>query len=230
MAMESTFDATPDDARPRAGALPRDDARFDRDVFYVTQNFLALGKSKYFVQDEAGNELFYVERPTMRLFGRRANVTIYDNEKSMQPVLLLQQERRIEWPSRDYTLVDPNDGGRKIGRFSRNNFRSLLRRRWRIEDAGGVEVAAAVEDSVGMAFIRRIVDWIPFVDIAGMLIKTDFHLFSVDGDRQAKVGEFNRKLGIKDKYLLDLREDRDRRFDRRIAVALGILLDTAEAR
>jgi len=40
----------------------------------------------------------------------------------------------------------------------------------------------------------------------------------------------NRKFTILDRYVLDLTVDKEHRLDRRIALALGILLDTGERR
>ena len=43
-------------------------------------------------------------------------------------------------------------------------------------------------------------------------------------------GEFNRKFTLFDRYVLDLSADADRTFDRRIALAVGVMLDTGERR
>jgi hypothetical protein len=43
-------------------------------------------------------------------------------------------------------------------------------------------------------------------------------------------GEFNRKLSLRDKYVLDLSVDEDKIFDRKVCLALGVLLDTGERR
>jgi len=43
-------------------------------------------------------------------------------------------------------------------------------------------------------------------------------------------GQFNRRMTVLDKYVLDLTFDPGRTLDRRIAVALGIMLDTGEYR
>jgi hypothetical protein len=43
-------------------------------------------------------------------------------------------------------------------------------------------------------------------------------------------GEFNRKFTLLDRYVLDLSLDPDRTFDRRFALALGVMLDTGERR
>ena len=50
------------------------------------------------------------------------------------------------------------------------------------------------------------------------------------GEVEAMRGEFNRNFTIFDRYVLDLTRDRPRTIDRRLAVALGVLLDTGEHR
>ena len=49
-------------------------------------------------------------------------------------------------------------------------------------------------------------------------------------DGTTELGRFNRKLTLFDKYVLDMTSDGARTLDRRIAVALGVLLDTGERR
>jgi hypothetical protein len=44
------------------------------------------------------------------------------------------------------------------------------------------------------------------------------------------VGEFNRKFTLLDRYVLDLSRDEERALDRRVAVAMGVMLDTGERR
>lgn len=203
-------------------------AKFDRDVFLVNQKHLALGKSKYFVYGESGEELFYVERPTMRLFGRRADITFFEDDRGGEPILTLKQDHGYEFRRREYTLVDAS--GNVIAHLRRDNIKALFRRAWTIEDADGNLIARALEDSAFMSVVRRVVDWIPFVSVLGLVIKTDFHILAQQAAGETKIGSFDRKIGIGDKYVLNLREDASRSFDRRIGVALGILLDTAEAR
>jgi uncharacterized protein YxjI len=202
--------------------------KLDRDVFLVNQKHLTLGKSKYFVYGESGEQLFYVERPVMRLFGRRADITFFDDESGGEPVLTLKQNHGYEFLRREYTLVDA--AGTEIAHLRRDNIKALFRRAWTIENANGEHLARALEDSAFMSVVRRVVDWIPFVALLGFVIKTDFHILARSGTGEAKIGSFDRKIGLGDKYVLNLREDIGRVLDRRIAVALGILLDTAEAR
>jgi len=60
------------------------------------------------------------------------------------------------------------------------------------------------------------------------LLRTNF-IFQRPGSDKV-IGEFRRKMTILDRYVLDLTADRTRAFDRRIAVALGVMLDTGERR
>lgn len=203
---------------------------FERDVYLVNQKHMAWGKSKYFVYDDAGTPLFYVERPTMRLFGRKAPITIFEDEAGKTPMLIAQQDHNWEFRRREYTLVEAGSN-EVLGHLRRDNLRSLFKRAWTIEDAEGHLIATAREDSTFLAFARRIIDFIPYVGILGFaLLKTDFHIFRVNEQGERKVGSFDRKMGLLDKYVLNLREDPERTLDRRIAVTLGVLLDTAEAR
>ena len=94
----------------------------------------------------------------------------------------------------------------------------MLRRTWVIRDAAGQEIAQAREDSWAKALFRRFLS---------DLMRTDFEILLADGSR---IGVLHRKFTIADKYVLDLTGDPLRRLDRRIAVGLAILLDTAEGR
>ena len=60
------------------------------------------------------------------------------------------------------------------------------------------------------------------------LLRTNF--IFVTTDEETVFGEFNRSFTVLDRYVLDLSADPDRNFDRRIALAMGVLLDTAEGR
>ena len=52
---------------------------------------------------------------------------------------------------------------------------------------------------------------------------------AADYDRKV-IGEFNRKFTLLDRYVLDMSQDQGHVLDRRLTVALGVLLDTGERR
>jgi len=80
----------------------------------------------------------------------------------------------------------------------------------------------ALQDSIVLALLRRILG--PFFGF----LRTNFVF--VRGTDAEVFGELNRKFTLLDRYVLDLSADTARAFDRRVAVALGIMLDTGERR
>ena len=192
----------------------------------MNQRRLSL-KEKYYVYDEDDNELFYVERP-FRFFGRRA-ITVFEDDSKQKSVLFISQDHYWEIFHRNYTVADVD--GQVIAKLSRDNLGSLFRRSWDIMDPNGVSIARAREDSAILGALRRIIDLIPFVGLAGGIIKTDFDfLRRGSSGNEEKIGSFDRRISLFDKYVLDLSQDPEQQLDRRTALAVGILLDTAEKR
>jgi uncharacterized protein YxjI len=204
-----------------------DSTKLHRDTFMVKQKHRSWMTSKYYVFDDAGTPLFYVERQKLL---RKANIVIYDDDTKGRALLTIRQEHGYAALRRVYTLIDELSGEHVAG-FDRDNIRSWLRRAWTIADRDGKPIAGAREDTAVIAAFRRILEFVPFVSIVVGLVRTNFHLHVVDdAGVEQQVGTFNRKLSFGDKYKLDLTADPDRRLDRRIALATGILLDTGEAR
>jgi uncharacterized protein YxjI len=200
---------------------------YERDVFLVNQKMRAFGKSKFCIYDDRQQPLFYAERG-VQIIPQRRDITVYADESATQHLLTLRQEHNLELIRREYTIND-EETGEKVGFASRHNIKSWFRRRWDVTDASGAAFVVQ-ENSTFMTIVRRAVDWIPYVDMVGWLIPTNFEFFAADPAGLTKLGTFNRKRSITDKYVLDLTADAMRRLDRRLAVALGVLLDTAEAR
>jgi hypothetical protein len=203
------------------------DDRYARDVFMVNQKMRSFGKSKFYIYDEQQQPLLYAERG-IQFIPQRRNITMYADDTASQHLLTLYQEHFFELIRREYTITDERTG-EKIGFASRHNIKSWFRRRWDVTDATGAEFVVR-ENSNVMTVVRRLVDWIPYVNLIGWLIPTNFEFYAADPAGLTPLGTFTRKRSITDKYLMDLNDDRARRFDRRLAVAMGVLLDTAEAR
>jgi hypothetical protein len=60
------------------------------------------------------------------------------------------------------------------------------------------------------------------------ILRTNYII--VDPVSKHVIGEFNRKFSLFDKYVLDMSADRSLELDRRMAVALAVMLDTGERR
>jgi hypothetical protein len=120
----------------------------------------------------------------------------------------------------DYRLHLVLPGGQTLAVFKKDYIKGMFfQRYWDILDAQDNPIGKAQEDSIFWGLVRR---YVPYGDF----MLTNFNFFL--GDRQ--IGTFNRKFTIADKYVLDLSMDPSRSLDRRVAVALGVLLDTGEHR
>ena len=149
----------------------------------------------------------------------RRHVTIYRDDSRREVLLRIQQDQRIAALVRTYTLTLGD--GTPLARLWKSYLHNLVRKRWTITDPTGALVAIALEESIVLSLLRRVLG-----PLFGLL-RTNFVFLRPDGD---VLGEFNRKFTLLDRYVVDLSADADRALDRRIALAMGIMLDTGERR
>jgi hypothetical protein len=98
---------------------------------------------------------------------------------------------------------------------------NLFRKQWRCFRPGGEPWFVVREDSLLDSLLRR------YVGPLFGLLRTNFFFFSRAGE---KIGRFDRQFTIRDRYVLDMTADSERAIDRRVAVAMGVMLDTGERR
>ena len=150
----------------------------------------------------------------------RRHVTIYRDESRRETLLRVIQDQRVAFLTRTYTVVTST--GETLAVLRKTYLHNIVRKRWYITAPGGAPLAMAIEDSIVLSLLRRIIG-----PLLGFL-RTNFVL--VRGQDAEIFGEFNRKFTLLDRYVLDLSADSARTFDRRVAVALGVMLDTGERR
>jgi uncharacterized protein YxjI len=243
---------------------------FDRDKFLLRQQHLAINE-KYYVNDEQGNAILYVERPAQLLrtllavgaavaavvvlwivviaLGSLAgadagafvglfaliatpllligvmvalvplrHVGFYTDDSMREKLLEVRQDSRWQIPTATYTLRDAAGG--MLAKFKKNFLHDIFRKRWVCETPDGRELFQVKEDSIILSMLRR------FLGPLFGVLRTNFVFLR--GERV--LGEFNRKFTLLDRYVLDLSQDRPRSLDRRIALAIGVMLDTGERR
>jgi hypothetical protein len=154
------------------------------------------------------------------LMAPRRHVTFYRDRGMRDRLMTVRQEFKIALVNARYTLVDAADA--PLATLHKNYLYNLLRKRWYVNDLDGRPICVALEDSILLSILRR------FVGPLFGLLRTNFMITTPDF--QDVLGEFNRKLTLFDKYVLDLTEDPERTLDRRTALALGVMLDTGERR
>jgi uncharacterized protein YxjI len=156
---------------------------------------------------------------TMALSKKR-HVTFYRDESKTEKLFDVLQDKKIQFPMRTYTMRDAS--GVPLATFKKNYLYNLFRKRWEMRSPNGIVICVAKEDSIILSLLRRILG-----PLYGLL-RTNFLI--TRGSDDTVVGEFKRKFTILDRYVLDLSPDRRRELDRRLALALGVMLDTGERR
>lgn len=146
------------------------------------------------------------------------DIRVYTDDTEQFQVLLITQDNKFgffHW----FTVFDPL--GQPIARARRNLVVSIFRRQWLAITMDGRPIVKVREDSWVLAILRR------YLGPLWGALRTNFDFVLPDGTR---IGEYNRKLTLTDQYLLSLHQDVHYLVDRRVALAIAILLDTAEGR
>lgn len=151
----------------------------------------------------------------------KEDIRFFADENETRELFRIKARSVMELGAR-YDVTAPD--GERIGVLGKVFGASLLRSTWSIMDADERELAVAKERSQLWAIVRRVIDAVPYGDFVPIV----FH-FTIDrGDTH--LGDFTRKLGVRDTYDLDLTGDADRTIDRRLALALAIALDALQSR
>jgi hypothetical protein len=149
----------------------------------------------------------------------RRHVVVYRDDSRREILLRVLQDQRVAVLVRTYTVTLGD--GTTLARLGKSYVHNIVRKRWTIADADDRLLALAVEESIVLSILRRVLG-----SLFGLL-RTNFVFVRPDGE---VLGEFNRKFTVLDRYVLDLTGDEERALDRRIAVAAAIMLDTGERR
>ncbi len=172
----------------------------------------------------AGPPAVFVRQKRMAI---KEDIRFFSDDSEKEELFRIKAKSVFEVRGRyDVTAAD----GTPIGGLQKDFKASLLRSTWHLFEPGtsgsaGTELAMANERSAAVAILRRTVEFIPYV--AGLIpIPYHFDIY-LDGRR---IGGMTRKIQLRDRYVLDLSGDHERRIDRRLAIALAIGLDALQAR
>jgi uncharacterized protein YxjI len=168
----------------------------------------------------AGPPIAYVRQKKLAI---KEHIRFCADEGETQELFHIQAQTWLDTGGSRYDVVDAQDG--KIGLLHHVFGKSLLRTTWNVLNAAGAEVAVAQERSQAMAILRRGIDFVP--DIGG-LIPIPYNFDILSGGQV--IGKMDRKFQLRDRYVLDLAGDPDKKLDRRLAIALAIGLDTLQNR
>jgi hypothetical protein len=112
--------------------------------------------------------------------------------------------------------------GMQIETFRKNHLRGLFREHWACCEPRGAALFVVREDSIAKAMLRRLIG-----PLFGLL---RLNFIFCDVENGSVLAEFNRSLTILDRYVLNMSRDGEKRIDRRLALAMGVMLDSGERR
>jgi uncharacterized protein YxjI len=168
----------------------------------------------------AGGPVAYVRQKRMAI---KEDIRFYADEDQTEELFRIKARSVFDVGSARYDVTDA--AGAPIGVMEHVFSKSLFRTTWKLTEADGVEIALARERSKTGAIGRRLIDFVP--DVGG-LIPIPYNFDFVIDDRV--IGHMNRKFQLRDRYVVDLSGDSERRVDRRLAIALAVGLDTLQNR
>jgi hypothetical protein len=197
--------------------------RFEHDAFFIDQLIRPVAnlyRISTLGPDGAspGDPVAFVRQKRLAI---KEDIGFFADESEQQELFRLKARRVIEVGGR-YDIATPD--GNRIGVLAKHFGASLLRSTWTILDADEQPVAVARERSMPVALLRRVIDAVPYGEFVPIL----YH-FTITSDGR-ELGELRRPIGVRDRYVLRLEGDAERRIDRRVAVALAIALDALQSR
>ena len=168
----------------------------------------------------AGAPVAFVRQKKMAI---KEDIRFFADESETEELFRIKARSAFDIGGARYDVTDT--AGAAIGTLEHAFKQSLFRSTWKVTDADGGEVMTAQERSLPMAIARRLIDFVP--EVGGAIpIPYNFD-FLMDG---SVVGHMNRKFQLRDRYVLDVSGDHERRLDRRLALALAIGLDALQNR
>jgi hypothetical protein len=197
---------------------------FDYDRFLVDQVVRPIS-NMYRVtplvtgETPAGGPVAFVRQKKLAI---KEDIRFYGDEGETDELFRIKARSMLDFGGSRYDVFADEE---KIGQLWHKFGESLIRTTWHVGGPAEEEVALARERSTAAAIGRRVIDFVPYV--GGYIpIPYNFEIL-LDGE---VVGGMDRKFKLRDQYVLDLSGDRERKLDRRLAIALAIGLDTLQNR
>lgn len=185
---------------------------FSFDQYLLKRQVFALtGKFRFY--DPNGNLVLFSEQ---KMFKLREDIRVYSDESKTQEVLMIKARQIIDF-SAAYDVVD-SATDQKVGALRRKGLASILRDEWEILDVSDNPIAKLVEDSMGLALLRRF--------LSGLIPQNYDILLGTErvADLRQPFNPFAYQLNMI--FSMDV----NKRLDRRIGIAAGILLAAIEGR
>lgn len=187
--------------------------RFSHSTYLIRKRVLSVVGGKFEIFDPVGNVVLFSK---MKAFKLREDIRLYTDETMTTELISIQARKIIDF-SAAYDVVDSTTG-QKVGALRRKGLKSMFRDEWIILDSSDREVGLIQEEKAFLAIVRRFVT---------NLIPQTFNV-QLGG---VPVAEFKQNFNpFVTKLTLDFSLDQQRRLDRRLGIAAGVLLCAIEGK
>lgn len=151
---------------------------------------------------------------------RGPHLWFYRDEGRQEKVMDIEQLGKARFPATKYSVRDAR--GQPLAVLQRNYLGDLFRQRWDCSRPDGsplycVEEGATIAQSLFARYFSR--------GLRGLL-----RFVFMDLATNQRLGDFTRGFTVLPSYVLDMSADVTHRIDRRIAVAMGVMVDTGRRR
>lgn len=186
--------------------------------FTISQQFTPF-VNRFDIYDSEGQAVGFAEQ---KRFNLREKITVWKNGARDEVFFSISAEKVFDMRGK-YFVQD--GAGNQIGYVRKMFTESLLRSTWGVYDPSDNLLYTAREKNVTIAVIRRAGMFVPVVGEILEQLPFGFELLK-DG---RVVGHHRRIRGLRDKYDVFL-DDHPQESDRRLLLALGLLLDILQQR
>jgi hypothetical protein len=189
------------------------DSAFQYDQYVLKKQVIALTGTLRIYNPQEQLVMFSQQK----IFKLKEDIRVYADEQKSRELLTIKARQIIDF-SAYYDVVDSQYLTR-LGGIRRKGLRSLVRDEWELFDANENLVGLLREDSLRDALLRRL--------LLGTLIPQNYDL--TIGDE--KVADYSQRFQLF-RYVLDIdfQMDAGKILDRRLGIAIAILLAIIEGR
>jgi uncharacterized protein YxjI len=186
---------------------------FGHNQLMIRKKIFSFLGQKFHIYDPSGHLIFYSAQKAFKL---KEDIRVFTDESMTRQVLGIQARGVFDF-GMTYDVWDI-EGQQKVGALRRKGLKSILRDEWHILDVNDQQIGTILEDSMGMAMLRRFLS---------NLIPQTFH-----GDIQGRPAmvfkqRFNPFVA---KIDVDFSADTAGALDRRLGVAAAVMLSAIEGR
>lgn len=193
------------------------DPRFGHTNYHITKKLLQAFGGTFYLYDAQENLVLWASQKAFKL---KEDFRIYSDENKSQELLRVSARSILDF-SAAYDVYD-SATNQKLGAFKRQGLKSsLVQDTWTIMDAQDREIGLCQEDSALFGLVRR------FVEYASLLMPQRYDV-TLNGQNVATFQQGRNPFATR--IDLDFSADVNRTFDRRLALALAMLLEAIEGK